>query len=628
MPKLVTSDQESVYWLKRKAGYPMRDAAKAAGFSLSYARALQGRTHQKNNISDKATKVAEIDLPAPIRYDDLIPEAQRAFNDFAYFQRRYFGRIPQPWQAEAAAEVLKLQATDDEEYVVANAPPGAGKTILWTHDIPAWLTVRNRSIRGMLGSVTGPLASRPTDRLRRTFERTTPVKAKLDDLSRGWALDAEACLAEDFGIFKPLDNSIWTREAFIVAQYEDVGAVVEKEPTWSSYGIDMGFIGGRYDVVIWDDLMDPRKFRTTEAMDQLESDYDDLCETRLEPAGLLILNGQRLGARDIYRYALNKKIPELVDPETDEVLEESPKYHHLKYPAHDSTKCSPENHRKDAPAWPEGCLLSPQRLPWRKLQGIRSNSANKFEVVYQQEDVDPDSVLVQKGWVYGDSEHGGCVDKDRDRLEVPKGLSGRLVSIACADPSPTKFWGITWWAYHPDSEQRFLVDLKKGAMEAPDFLDWNANNGEFSGLMEEWHHVSQSIGYPITHWIVEINAAQRFLLQFDHVKRWQRKTGVKIIPHSTMRNKSDPNFGVQTLAPHYESGRVRLPYKPNSMGRLDSLKLIQEVTTYPGATTTDLMMSQWFLEWQLPHIYHEEHAPVVQKRPSWIKDPRKLRMFG
>ena len=160
-------------------------------------------------------------------------------------------------------------------------------------------------------------------------------------------------------------------------------------------------------------------------------------------------------------------------------------------------------------------------------------------------------------------------------------------------------------------------------MDAPDFLDWNQNEARFSGLMEEWQHTSRDLGIPITHWIVEVNAAQRFLLQYDHVHRWQAKNGVQIIPHTTHNNKTNEEYGVQMIAPHYKFGRVRLPGKASSVGRAYAMRLVEEVTRYPQASTDDLVMSHWFFEFQLQFgIIGAPEAPQVPaKRPSWLMRP-------
>ena len=145
-------------------------------------------------------------------------------------------------------------------------------------------------------------------------------------------------------------------------------------------------------------------------------------------------------------------------------------------------------------------------------------------------------------------------------------------------------------------------------MQADEFLDFNYAHNRHSGLLEEWVQTSRELGIPITHVIVEINAAQRFLLQYDHVWRWMALNGVEIIPHATHRNKSDAEYGVESIRQHYKFGRVRLPYKRNSDGFNKSRRLIDEVTRYPHGRTDDMVMSHWFLEWNLPRIYTPDEA--------------------
>jgi hypothetical protein len=117
--------------------------------------------------------------------------------------------------------------------------------------------------------------------------------------------------------------------------------------------------------------------------------------------------------------------------------------------------------------------------------------------------------------------------------------------------------------------------------------------------------------------IVENNAAQRFLLQYNHVRTWMAKRGVEIVPHSTHRNKSDPEFGVESIRQHYQFGSVRLPYKRDSEGWICSTRLINEVTHYPHGRTDDIVMAHWFLEWNLPRIYSPDEAEGKAWRPTW-----------
>ena len=624
----ISPAQKEKFWGLREAGFSQSDSAKKAGFSIATAQRLEKREmHNVRGVEIQLVKAQE-DLPNPKRESELSAEAKRALEDFAYFQERYFGRIAAPWQKEAAEQIVKLLETPNEEYVVINAPPGSGKTVTFVHDIPAWLTCRNRAIRGMIGSATMSLAKRNLMRLKRTFERIEPEKAETNALRRGDALDAVATLSQDFGRFRPMDKEIWTNEAFIVMQPGETGAISEKEPTWSAYGIDTSFIGGRYDFVMWDDLVDPRKMRTIEQKEALQDVYQDVCETRLEPGGLLVLQGQRISSDDLYRFALDMTAPGLDDNDDDEYDEEEmtakigekrdgKKYHHIIFKAHYEEQCDPEQHKKSASPYPHGCLLVPRRIPWVKINTLMANRGERFTVLYQQQDVDPTEVLVPNAWVYGHGEFVGCIDKHRERLEIPAGLNpSECYSIATADPSPTNYWSVQWWIYDPASEKRYLIDLARKKMDAPDFLDWSAENGKFVGMMDDWQDASRTLGFPITTWIVEANAAQRFMLQYDHVRRWRTMHNVDIIPHTTSRNKSDPNYGVETIAPHWRFGRVRLPGRGD--GKTVAMRLVDEVTKYPHGRTDDCVMAEWFFEWNLPQLSLPSAVQQSSWRPSWV----------
>ena len=581
-------------------------------------------------------------------HEKAIPlEAQRALNDFPYFQRRYFGRISTPWQAEAAEQVVRLLEDEEESYAVINAPPGSGKSTCFTMDIPAWLTCRNRAIRGLVGSETANQARWYLSRLKREFERRAPLKSNPDEVARGLAVDAEATLSGDFGAFRPdgTDKDIWRADEIVVLQ-ADGERITEKESTWTAAGKDTSFLGGRFNICIWDDLVSPRNMGDVDKREGLQQFWTLYAETRLEPGGLLVLQGQRIMSDDLYRFALDMQSgadaddddePEVVEGD-DRVDVESGvarKYHHIKFKAHYDELCRGLHKRNDPPYGEGGCLLVPRRLTWPKLRALQRNAPETFFIQYQQEEVAVGATLVDPLWVRGGRgndgvEYPGCWDNDRGLGELPRGIAREgLVSVATADPSPTRFWSVQWWVYDPKTEFRFLMDLVRVKMDAPEFLDWDYKEASFTGLMEDWQVRSQTVA-PISHWIVEANAAQRFILQYDHARRWQAKWGVDVIAHQTHRNKSDPEYGVQALGPHWRWGRVRLPGAwalpgEPAPGRVAALKLVNEVTKWPRGSTDDCVMAQWFLEWNLPNIY----VPVSgsgrsQWRPSWLTGERGL----
>lgn len=624
--------RKKIFRLKTE-GHTYADIARIVNLNYSTVYQLcKGVGKQTGAGHNRLTERSQDRLPMPKTYDELGVEAKKALDDIVYFARRYFGAILLPWQKDATEQILKWFHTEDREYVCVNAPPGSGKSFFFTRILPTWLTVRNRAIRGMIGSASHTTAERYVIQIRRELERTVPRENPANEKDLGISVDAESTIPRDFGFFKPTNGDVWRNNAFVVAQPNDV-AVSEKEPTWSAVGPDTAFIGGRFEFIIWDDLWDPAKLRSAEGVERLKDWYSEVAETRLEPGGLMILQGQRFSADDIYRYALDQTMggdAALFDP--DELPEgydsDAPRYHHLKYKAHYDEVCGDRRHSKKQAPWPESCLLAPRRLPYTELAAKKANRGDQFEVVYQQEDVDPADVLVPKLWIHGGQDakgvyYPGCLDRDREACELPSGLHGDLLSVVTADPSPTEFWAVQWWIVRIDNgepQQRYLMDMHRGKMGANAFLDWDQSTQSFVGLAEEWQTRSQQLGWPITHWIVEKNAAQRFILQFEHVKRWQARHNVEVIGHETHKNKSDPEFGIWCVQAPYRHGLVRL--FDGLRTRIYKQQLVHELTRWNGDKigTDDCVMANWFLEWWLPQLTISQNSrPAVMWRPSWLK---------
>ena len=386
--------------------------------------------------------------------EPLGDEALRALGDFAFFRLRYFGRKSTPWQVEAATRIEELLHTPDREYVVMNEPPGSGKSTLFTHDIPCWLIARDRTIRIMIGSRTERQARMYVGRIKRSLERDVPLRADADSLAQGVAADAVATLQDDFGVFKPEGRSDkWRAEELSVRQLDGT-AVDDKEATVSAWGQDSGFLGGRFDFVIWDDLVDRKNVKTEDSRDNIREWWDTEAESRIEPGGLLMLQGQRIAVNDLYRWCLDKK-----------TLDEQAKYKHVGFKAHDDELCDGDH--TNVKPWPKGCLLDPHRIPWKMLETIQHTSPRTYAVMYQQEDGEVVGGLVDPTWITGglDTEGypaPGCLDKERHLLEVPPNLmNGNGWSFVTVDPSPTEWWGVIWWVYDPESENRYIIDLHR-----------------------------------------------------------------------------------------------------------------------------------------------------------------------
>ena len=200
---------------------------------------------------------------------------------------------------------------------------------------------------------------------------------------------------------------------------------------------------------------------------------------------------------------------------------------------------------------------------------------------------------------------------------VPGDLTGQMLSYVTADPSPTKFWSIQWWVYHVGSEQRFLIDHARKSMSANDFITNVIGTDVYQGLLQDWHTASVAQGAPITHVIVERNAAQRWLIYSTVAVAWARARRVTFVAHDTYANKTDPKLGVQALIPPvYRYGLARLPAGDQlSKGR--SMAIVNEVTRYPESSTTDCVMSQWFGEVNLQPLLRQVQRPAQPARMDY-----------
>lgn len=620
------------------AGMKLTGAMSHSRLTMASGRAGKGNPW----AHDYATMTGD-DLPGPIPADDLVEAAAASLEDFALFRRRYLGRGPSPWQEDAGQRLAELliaaQDNHTREYVVVNAPPGSGKSSLFTHDLVCWLICRDRRIRVLVGSRTSGQAMKYTQRVRATLQQRVLITPRERDLRLGLATEPEAVLVEDFGRFKPAGRSeVWQKGGFTVAQLggESTG---EKEPTVTAFGFDSDYLGMRVDLAIWDDLVDHDNIRNLDVIENLQSEWDGVAENRIDPGGVCVLQGQRLGRNDLYRYCLDKRT--VPDEDADDIDEETdlvPKYRHILYRAHDEANCQGLHKRTD-PFWrPDGrgggCLLDPRRLPWNGRDGLRTKmemEPDVYRVVFQQEDLDPESALIQKVWIDGgfdrasNTSHIGCWDAERSMWQRPTGLKPPFHLVVSVDPSPANWWAMQLWVYEPGTERRYLIALERRRMGSSEFIDWDLDQNRPTGFLEEWWQKADEVGLRWHTCILEVNTAQKWLDQSNAAMRWKTLRGVTVLRHTTGPAKTDKDLGIRSVKNHWRTGRIRLPGRPDG-SKQQSLLLVNEMLRWPNGTTDDQVMAHWFVEFNLPRIAprRPQLAVATQRVPSYIRNDAVL----
>jgi hypothetical protein len=171
--------------------------------------------------------------------------------------------------------------------------------------------------------------------------------------------------------------------------------------------------------------------------------------------------------------------------------------------------------------------------------------------------------------------------------------------------------------YQPEHNLYHVIDVQRTKLTAENLLGYNTTTQEYTGILEEWCNRAYDLNHPVTHIIVEINAAQRFLLQHDFVRKWETMWSLNILPHTTSRNKLDQNLGIEAiLPPLVRSSALRLP---SMRGNWKTLALVDELCkwTRDKKNGTDLAMALWFACLHAPNLVTVKRPPR-QWRPSWI----------
>jgi hypothetical protein len=625
--------QKKRFWRLIESGMSPRQAGLQVGMSKIWGyRMFQGLDSPGDGglqtIPALERKMLTL-APEPKTKEQLRPEVLRmlqpaGINDWC---EAFLARRPVPWRQEAAELVVEwLTDRSEKTFVDVNTPPGAGKSTFFTHDLPAWLVcgggwadpLRGRAIRMLVGHESKKVSIDYVRRVRRFLELRRPFYDKEQQRS------ADLVASEEFGRFKPVaaegEESIWAQDQFLVAQLGTVD-LYEKEPTLQAASRQAGFLGERVDFYAWDDIATTKNSRSPEIAEELNRWFEDEAETRLEPGGVGLLVGQRLGPLDLHRKRLDKSF-------VDDDGNVHQKYFHIIYPAHNEATCDADaggTHRQwDAHL--DGCLLDAERLSWREIQKIRAEQ--NFRTVYQQEDTDPGSVLVLPVWIDGGRDAmgfdaPGSWDKERGFWEVPElGRKEKWITYATVDPSASNWWVVEVWSTYPmqgvpfDQWHRYLLWGLRAKLQAGGpggFLDWDIQSGSHVGVMEDVQQKSIAMNLPIRVWVIEANAAHRYLMQYDHFRRWKGKYPyVKVIAHQTQKNKSDPVLGVEArLRMAYRNGQKHLPRSPSSPEALNYTKRkVYELTTYPQSSTDDTVMADWFGETNFEYIVRTGLTPM------------------
>lgn len=345
----------------------------------------------------------------------------------------------------------------------------------------------------------------------------------------------------------------WTSHALFVQR-----PTTAKDPTVQSCGIHGNITGARIDLLILDDVLDYENCRTPVLRQDLWDWYHATLAGRLTEYARVIAVGTAYHPDDFLHR-----------------LEKQPGWSAFRYPVID-----PETGNSRWPdRWPMGRIekkkveLGPLEFARQMLCQARDDAEARFK----------------REWI------DICLERGRGKYllhgleSIPQGFSPYTGVDLGVKKKKTSGESVFFTILvHPDGT-REVVGIESGKISGPDILN----------KIEDTHKRYGSILF------VEDNAAQDFILQFS-----QSRSAVPVRPFTTGRNKSNPEFGVESIAAEMAAGKWIIP---SGDGKLEPevAEWVTEMLYYdPAAHTGDRLMASWFAR---------EGARAKKKKAQWTR---------
>lgn len=467
-----------------------------------------------------------------------------------------------------------LHEPGDRTRVLINLPPSHGKTQTFSIHYPLWRILKDPDVKIVVISKSQGLARQILGAVKHRL--TSPAFARMQ-----LAFGPE-------GGFKDSESS-WTQtEIYVAGRGESAGTLLAKDPTMQAIGLGGQLYGARSDVIILDDgvtLSNVAQHQHQMAWLRQEAD------TRLPPdGGLLLVLGTRVAPVDLYR-----EIRAIED------LDGGQYFTYLAQPA----VLEYADRREDWDTlWPQELTQDGQLLDrWTGPRLAKKRAAvgeRTWALVYQQLDVIEDATFNQRA-VEASVNGMRLVGPLKEHATGhERGMAGLYVILG-VDPAAAGCTAMIVMAVDKQTQKRYILD------------GFNRANTSSPTLYEQMKHFVET--YNVSEVIIESNAYQKAITQNLEFRQFLFQRGCKLTPHMTTGNKSDPDFGVMSMAQLFEScgqppeRNIGGPWKKTpdrALIELPSTKQtswVQElasqlITWQPSgmaqSAKTDLVMALWF----------------------------------
>jgi hypothetical protein len=499
--------------------------------------------------------------------------------------------------------------------VICNVPPNHGKTTCFSIDYPVYLINNNPGISIAIVSKSQGYAKKVL----------LAIKTRLT--SRVYA-EMHSQFAPEGG-WKDPDGS-WTQTQIYVSGKYD--GDTEKEPTVEAVGLGGHIYGGRFDVIILDDVID------TENAHRF-ADQADWCMTmidsRLPPdGGLLLVLGTRLASQDLYSELRSRTTEDgeqfftyFSQPAVLEYKQEFKDWRTL-WPYQTTDESAPHEMRCIiCYRVPSRCkCLRPDIMPvkprWtgeRLAKRRYPLGERRWSLVWQQQQLPDDATFRYE--TLTTSIDPGRMPGTLTQSWRPNG-SADLYVVGGLDPATVGHTSMVVSGLDRFSGKRWVLD------------GFDAANCSPRRMRDKIQELTDK--FSIAEWVIERNAFQKFLTDDMELRRYLQSRGCKLTAHFTGMEKRDADFGVMSMAPLFESTGRQHPQTnvwirvrngderivlPDPRQHAWIATLIQQLAAWEPQgmvqrQKTDLVMALWFTE-----IAHKKILNVGNKMPTHVNNP-------
>lgn len=588
-PKLTPETAKARVLEYVRQGRTIADALSVIGRSRSWYEEARRKDRQFAVAMDAAR----------MRVHDLAAQNRASGITFTEFSERYLGQRVWPhmrnvvdmlegrdpsWLHES---MIYEKGTAGLSRLLVNVPPNHGKTITITVNYVTYRVAMNPAINVIVVSKTLDQAKKFLYAVKKRL--THPMYA-----------DLQVAFGPADGYRATADQ--WTQtKIYLSAEEAETGS---KDATIEALGMGGQIYGSRANLIVLDDVV--TLSNATEWEKQMDWIRQEVA-SRLPPGGgQLLVVGTRVAAVDLYKELRN----------TDHYTGGRRPYTYLAMPA---VLDYAEEPKDWVTLWPKAEMPDDEgdtpdadglydRWTGPRLDEVRNEvGPSKWSMVYQNLDVAEDAIFnpaCVRGAVNGMRAPGPLVGSAAGHPNNPEGFY-RIIGL---DPAMAGDTAAVAYAVDRRTNKRYVMDV--AIMTAP-------SPHAIRTLLQEWAE-----RYRPNVVIVEANAFQLFLTKDEQIREFMASRGIAYRPHQTGGNKTDPDFGVASLAPLFGSleakdgTRQGLKFAGDNLLELPDIrrsestrKLIEQLITWrpkvPGdKLKQDAVMALWFCELVAREVLH------------------------